>query len=153
MAYGDTPLWKQSLRDPSHGASLVGPSLLRCRGRHVLQRGVSPSSKTGGKRGRSNQIEPSVHKNGGKTWTATGVAAVIVGLGALAAAVYIMVNGIGLNPDLDFGAGAYYYADIPDYQKTLNWDVYAAQLPFWVYLLLFLGWGWLMWRLWKWIEK
>ena len=83
----------------------------------------------------------------------SSIAAVIVGLGVLAAVVYIMVNGIGLNPDLDFGAGAYYYADIPDYQKTLNWDVYAAQLPFWVYLLLFLAWGFLMWRLWKRIEK
>ena len=81
------------------------------------------------------------------------VAAVAVGVMAVAAAVYIMVNGLGLNPDLDFGAGAYYYADIPDYQKTLNWDVYASQLPFWVYLLLFLAWGYLMWRLWKRIEK
>ena len=87
------------------------------------------------------------------TSRAGGVAAVVVGFMAVAAAVYIMVNGLGLNPDLDFGAGAYYYADIPDYQKTLNWDVYAAQLPFWVYLLLFLAWGYLMWRLWKRIEK
>ena len=84
---------------------------------------------------------------------AWGIAALVTGLLVLAAAVYIMVRGLGLNPDLDFGAGAYYYADIPDYQKQLNWDVYAARLPFWVYLLLFLGWGWLMWRLWKRIDK
>ena len=79
----------------------------------------------------------------------SGIVAAAVGAVAVAAAVYIMVRGLGLNPDLDFGAGAYYYADIPDYQKTLNWDTYSAQLPFWVYLLLFLGWGALMWRLWK----
>ena len=149
MANGDTTLRKQSLRDPSHGASLVGPSLLRCRGWHVLRRVVSPSGKTGDKRGWEPENEPSVRKNRGKTWTATSISAAIVGVGVIAAAVYFMVNGIGLNPDLDFGAGAYYYADIPDYQKTLNWDVYAAQLPFWVYLLLFFAWGFLMWRLWK----
>ena len=77
----------------------------------------------------------------------------IVGALVLAAAVFIMVRGLGLNSDLDFGAGAYYYADIPEYEKTLNWDVYTAQLPFWVYLLLFLGWGVVIWRLWKRIEK
>ena len=81
------------------------------------------------------------------------VAAIIVGAVVLAAVVYIMVCGLGLNPDLDFGAGAYYYADIPDYQKTLNWDIYTARLPFWVYLLLFLGWGALMWRLWKRLDR
>ena len=64
-------------------------------------------------------------------------------------AVYEQKDGLGLNPDLDFGAGAYYYADIPDYQKVLNTDTYTAALPFWVYLLLFFAWGWLMWRLWK----
>lgn len=77
------------------------------------------------------------------------IAAILVGLLAVAGAVFIMVNGLGLNPELDFGAGAYYYADIPEYQKILDWDVYNASLPLWVYVLLFLAWGWLMWRAWK----
>lgn len=81
------------------------------------------------------------------------IAAIIVGALALVAVVYIMVRGLGLNPDLDFGAGAYYYADIPEYEKTLNWDVYTARLPFWVYLLLFLVWGAIIWRIWKRIDK
>ena len=85
-------------------------------------------------------------------WSAGSIAALVVGALVLTAAVYIMVHGLGLNPDLDFGAGAYYYADIPDYQKTLDWDTYTAKLPFWVYLLLFLAWGALMWRLWKRID-
>ena len=42
------------------------------------------------------------------------VALLVVGVATLAAVVYIMVRRLGLNPDLDFGAGAYYYADIPD---------------------------------------
>ena len=81
------------------------------------------------------------------------IASIIVGALALVAVVYIMVRGLGLNPDLDFGAGAYYYADIPEYEKTLNWDVYTARLPFWVYLLLFLVWGAIIWRIWKRIDK
>lgn len=85
--------------------------------------------------------------------TAAGIALLVTGGVILAAAVYIMVRGIGLNPDLDFGAGAYYYADIPDYAKRLDWDIYEAQLPFWVYVLLFLVWGALMYRLWKWIDR
>ena len=83
----------------------------------------------------------------------SAIVTIIVSALVLAAVVYIMVRGLGLNPDLDFGAGAYYYADIPEYEKTLDWDVYTAQLPFWVYLLLFLGWGWLMWRIWKKLDK
>ena len=81
------------------------------------------------------------------------VAFLVVGVATLAAVVYIMVHRLGLNPDLDFGAGAYYYADIPDYEHKLNWDVYEAQLPFWVYLVLFLAWGALMYWLWKKIDR
>ena len=81
------------------------------------------------------------------------VAFLVVGVATLAAVIYIMVNRLGLNPDLDFGAGAYYYADIPDYEHKLNWDVYEAQLPFWVYLVLFLAWGALMYWLWKKIDR
>lgn len=80
---------------------------------------------------------------------AGSIAALIVGALVLAGAIYIMVRGLGLNPDLDFGAGAYYYTDIPDYEKTLRWDTYTARLPFWVYLLFFFGWGAVVWRVWK----
>lgn len=83
-------------------------------------------------------------------WT---IAAAVVGTIVLAAAVYIMVRGLGLNPDLDYGAGAYYYADIPEYEKALDWEGYSARLPFWVYLILFLAWGALMWAVWKKLDK
>ncbi|MBQ9659993.1 MAG: hypothetical protein IJV37_01835 [Bacteroidales bacterium] len=84
---------------------------------------------------------------------AAGIALLLVGGAILAAAVYIMVRRIGLNPDLDFGAGAYYYADIPDYEHRFNWDSYQARLPFWVYVVLFLAWGALMYWLWKVIDR
>ena len=40
----------------------------------------------------------------------TGVSVVV--------AIYFMCKQMGLVPELDFGAGAYYYADIPDYEKV-----------------------------------
>ena len=78
--------------------------------------------------------------------------------GAAAAAVlilvvYIMVNGLGLVEGLDFGAGAYYYADIPNFSSYVSGDHYESQTPMWVIILLFLAWGALMYRLWSWIEK
>ena len=88
-----------------------------------------------------------------KSGRAARVALLVVGGAILAAAVYIMVNRIGLDPELDFGAGAYYYADIPEFQKVLNWDIYQARLPFWVYVVLFLVWGALMYWVWTRIDR
>jgi hypothetical protein len=88
-----------------------------------------------------------------KSGRAARVALLVVGGAILAAAVYIMVNRIGLDPELDFGAGAYYYADIPEYQKVLNWDIYQARLPFWVYVVLFLVWGVFMYWVWTRIDR
>ena len=67
--------------------------------------------------------------------------------------VWIMLNRIGLSDSLDFGAGAYYYADIPEFDKIVNWDGYTAKLPYWVYLVLFFAWGFIVWKLWKWIDR
>ncbi|MCR4824332.1 MAG: hypothetical protein K5849_03130 [Bacteroidales bacterium] len=88
-----------------------------------------------------------------KRKTAARVATLVVGGLILAAAVYIMVHQLGLNPELDFGAGAYYYADIPEFEKQLDWDTYQAQLPYWVYVVLFLAWGALMYWVWKRIDR
>lgn len=69
------------------------------------------------------------------------------------AALYIMANGLGLQDSLDFGAGAYYYADIPEFDKYTQSTNFAAKLPFWVYVVLFLAWGALMYKVWKWLDK
>lgn len=71
----------------------------------------------------------------------------------LLVAVYIMAKGIGLQPELDFGAGAYYYADIPDFEQYTEKARFQARLPYGVYLALFLAWGALMYAAWKWIDK
>lgn len=68
------------------------------------------------------------------------------------AALYVMINRLGLVEGYDFGLGAYYYVDIPDFEKVLPYDAYQAKIPLWVHVLLFVAWGWLMWRLWLWID-
>ena len=76
-----------------------------------------------------------------------------VALVTVAVAVYIMARGLGLAEGLDFGAGAYYYADIPGFEHLLRDDVYRTRVPLWVHIVLFLAWGWLMWRLWCRIDR
>ena len=70
----------------------------------------------------------------------------------LLVAVYIMVRGLGLSPGHDFGAGAYYYADIPEFEKYTGGKANPTSVPTVVYILLFLAWGALMWLLWKWVD-
>lgn len=67
--------------------------------------------------------------------------------------IYIMLNGLGLVPELDFGAGAYYYADIPEFEKYVDRQAYESSLPVWLAIILFLLWGFLMWKLWKWVDS
>ena len=83
-------------------------------------------------------------------WT---VFIILVSLATVVTAVYIMVNGLGLVEGLDFGAGAYYYADIPEFQKYVDADYYHTSIPMIVYILLFLAWGAVMFRLWGWLES
>lgn len=73
---------------------------------------------------------------------------VIIGL-----TLYIMFNHLGLVESLDFGAGAYYYADIPEFAKYVNGDAYSSQTPMWVIILLFLLWGGIMYRVWTFLDK
>ena len=81
------------------------------------------------------------------------IATAVLAVAVLAVAVYIMVRGLGTSPDHDFGAGAYYYADIPDFEKYLGGRSNPTAIPYIVYVLLFLAWGALMYALWKWIDR
>ena len=81
------------------------------------------------------------------------VLTVIVAVVTLLAVIYIMINRIGLQDELDFGAGAYYYADIPEFEKYEKSVGYKARLPYVVYVILFLAWGALMYKVWKKLVK
>lgn len=67
--------------------------------------------------------------------------------------VYCMVNGLGLVDGLDFGAGAYFYADIPEFSKYVNGDHFTSQFPMWIHIALFLIWGVIMFKFWVWLDK
>ena len=77
----------------------------------------------------------------------------VVAVAVLLLAVYIMARGMGLVEGLDFGAGAYYYADIPEFERWTGGRSNPTAIPTVVYILLFLAWGTLMYFLWKWIDK
>lgn len=78
---------------------------------------------------------------------------IVVMLAVLAAAGYIMANRIGLVDSLDFGAGAYYYADIPEFEKLERGASFTTSVPTWVHIMLFLAWGFLMYRLWIRVDR
>ena len=81
------------------------------------------------------------------------VATVILVVATVLVAVHIMVNGLGLVDGLDFGAGAYFYADIPDYEKVDADGCFVSRVPRWVHFVLFFVWGALMFWLWNKIEN
>ena len=79
--------------------------------------------------------------------------AVAATIAAIAEAVHIMKNGFGLLEQLDFGAGAYYYADIPGFASLVNGSHYQSPVSMPILIILFLIWGFLMYRLWAWMES
>ncbi len=74
-------------------------------------------------------------------------------LAILGLVIYIMSNHLGLIDGMDFGAGAYYYADIPQFSKYVDVEHYQSKTPMWVLIGLFLIWGHIMYKLWTWLEK
>jgi hypothetical protein len=77
----------------------------------------------------------------------------IVAAAVLICSIVIVTLRLGLVEGYDFGAGAYYYADIPGFEKIMNDEAYKTSVPVWLHIALFLGWGWLMYRLWVWIDS
>lgn len=87
-----------------------------------------------------------------KKRTLTELITAVITIPTLGAALYIMYHSLGLSDSLDFGAGAYYYADIPEFQRFVGGSHYNSGTPMWVLILLFLVWGFAMYRLWVWME-
>ena len=78
---------------------------------------------------------------------------VIVAVAVVICAAYIALSGLGLVDGYDFGIGAYYYADIPGFEKLINDEAFGTSVPVWVHVAIFLAWGWLMWKLWLFIDR
>lgn len=97
------------------------------------------------------QKEKEIRNPGYITWL--NRLAVAVTIAAIAEAVHIMKNGFGLLEQLDFGAGAYYYEDIPGFASLVNGSHYQSPVSMPILIILFLIWGFLMYRLWTWMES
>jgi len=80
----------------------------------------------------------------------TGIITIIA---ILLLVLYCMINGLGLVDGLDFGAGAYFYADIPEFQKYVNGEHFVSEFPMWFHILLFFIWGTVMFKFWLWLDK
>lgn len=72
---------------------------------------------------------------------------------ATIATVVIMIGRYGLIPGLDFGSGQYYYTDIPDWERYFLVRGLVESIPSGVYYVLFVVWGVLMYKLWKWLDR
>jgi len=67
---------------------------------------------------------------------------------AVITAAFLMFGHYGMISGLDFGCGQYYYTDIPDWPKYFSVKGIVENCPAWVYYLVFVLWGYLMYRLW-----
>ena len=81
------------------------------------------------------------------------VVTIITVVATIVVALVIMAGRFGLVDSLDFGAGSYYYADIPDFERFVRQDVIDSGLPLWLAIVLFLVWGALMYGLWVLVDR
>lgn len=77
----------------------------------------------------------------------------VVVVAATAGAGFVMCRHLGLIDGLEFGCGQYYYTDIPDWQRYFSVERYHDHLPKALSFVLFFAWGYLMYRLWRWIDS
>ncbi len=85
--------------------------------------------------------------------TRSGIIITIIMVAATLAAAFLICGHYGLIPGLDFGAGQYYYTDIPGWEKYFSAETPSEKCPRWLIFLLFFAWGYAMYRLWRWIDS
>lgn len=72
---------------------------------------------------------------------------------AVLAAAVVVAGHYGRIPGCDFGAGQYYYTDIPGWERIFGLKGVEDGRPRALYFALFLGWGGLMYLLWRWVDR
>lgn len=72
---------------------------------------------------------------------------------AVLAATALICGRCGQIPGLDFGCGQYYYTDIPSWERYFSVDGLRSSCPRWIYYVLFAGWGYATYRLWRRIDR
>ncbi|WDF25333.1 hypothetical protein PSC67_02280 [Fusobacterium nucleatum] len=67
--------------------------------------------------------------------------------------IIVMYKNMGLISKFDFGAGAYYYTDIPNFEKYINNSFFKTKFSIWFLITLFLIWGVFVYKLWCYIDR
>jgi len=67
--------------------------------------------------------------------------------------IIVMYKNMGLISKFDFGAGAYYYTDIPNFEKYINNSIFKTRFSIWFLTALFLIWGVFVYKLWCYIDR
>ena len=67
--------------------------------------------------------------------------------------IIVMYKNMGLISKFDFGAGAYYYTDIPNFEKYINNSIFKTRFSIWFLTALFLIWGVFVYKLWCYIAR
>lgn len=67
--------------------------------------------------------------------------------------IIVMYKNMGLISKFDFGAGAYYYTDIPNFEKYINNSIFKTKFSIWFLIILFLIWGVFVYKLWCYIDR
>ena len=67
--------------------------------------------------------------------------------------IIVMYKNMGLISKFDFGAGAYYYTDIPNFEKYINNSIFKTKFSIWFLITLFLLWGVFVYKLWCYIDR
>ena len=67
--------------------------------------------------------------------------------------IIVMYKNMGLISKFDFGAGAYYYTDIPNFEKYINNNIFKTKFSIWFLITLFLIWGVFVYKLWCYIDR
>lgn len=74
-------------------------------------------------------------------------------LSIIVSVVIVMYKNMGLISKFDFGAGAYYYTDIPNFEKYINNSIFKTKFSIWFLTALFLIWGAFVYKLWCYIDR
>lgn len=67
--------------------------------------------------------------------------------------IIVMYKNMGLISKFDFGAGAYYYTDIPNFEKYINNSIFKTKFSIWFLITLFLIWRVFVYKLWCYIDR
>ena len=67
--------------------------------------------------------------------------------------IIVMYKNMGLISKFDFGAGAYYYTDILNFEKYINNSIFKTKFSIWFLITLFLIWGVFVYKLWCYIDR